>query len=315
MRNAPSDLNHARKIIFLLVGCAAAATLGAAAFFGIISPGPEAPSRPPVYSTARASLPARPLATAVPTASPSPVNAVAVDLTSVDRQPSLGGVTVTITLTNHQQSPLTFSFDPSYDLRLTDALGHTWDLRWAEYAGSPRVAVGEQIRLVRAFFAGPVDRATVWPLQIRLSRLPGGGTQTWRIPRSGAIAPAPGQPPPPPPTVAASGPISLSVENVQPSSGLGGVQIDLILHNARAVDLVFQFDPDAQLSAADELGRPYHVRWAQYNGTVHVGPDATVRLARVFLEGPIADGRAAWLMVQLARLPGAAPLRSIVALG
>jgi hypothetical protein len=38
-------------------------------------------------------------------------------------------------------------------------------------------------------------------------------------------------------------------------------------------------------------------------------------LARVFLEGPIADGRAAWLTVQLARLPGAAPLRSIVALG
>jgi len=301
----------ARKIVFIFVGCAAAATLGVAALFGVVGSPPRVGPTP--TATVRAARPAS-IPSPAPTATATPVPSVTLALTSLDRQPSLGGVTATIVIANHRTSPLSFSFDPTYDLKVVDAHGKTWPLRWAEYDGAPNLADGATAQLARAFFAGPVSSAAAWPLTVTVERAPGVGTVAWRVPRRGAPTPTVDRSLLPLPVIAPTGPIRLTLANPQPNSGLGGVQVDLMIQNARATDLVFRFDPSAQLSAADNLNRPYHVGWAQYDGVVHVAPHATVRLARVFFEGPIGDARAQWLTVELQQVPGAQRLKNVVPL-
>lgn len=305
-----------KKIFFMLVGCAAAATLGVAALFGVIAPTPGASLQPSASATASRITPTHVAATPS-TTTPTATSAATVTLalTSLDRQPSQGGVTTTIVIANHQSSALSFSFDPSYDLKLVDARGNTWPLRWAEYDGSPKLAAGASAQLARAFFAGPVASAAAWPLTVSVERAPRVGNVSWRVSQHGTPTPEFVRSSLPKiPTVAATGPIALTLTNPQPSSGLGGIQADLVIQNDRATDLVFRFDPNAQVSAADNLNRPYHVRWAQYDGVVHVAPHATARLARVFFEGPIGDARAAWLTVELRQVPGAQGLKNVVAL-
>ncbi len=306
-----------KRVILIIIGCAAAATLGVGVLLGIIGEPPRADTEP----TARAriiQLPptetpsATPVAT--PTPAPTPGPSVRLALTSFDRQPSLGGVTATIVIENHRSSPLTFSFDPSYDVRLVDARGTSWPLRWAAYNGSVTLAPGKSVQLTQAFFAGPVAASTSWPLTVTVERAPGVGRVSWKIPEHGAATTSVDRLAAQIPTVVASGPVALSLSDPLPSSALGGIQVDLMIQNKRSTDLVFRFDPTAQLSAEDNLKRPYRVRWAQYDGVVHVGPHATERLARVFFEGPITDAAATWLTVSLRQVPGVQTLQSNVPL-
>ncbi len=310
-----------RKILLVLVGCTTAVALGIAALVGVIGapPSHDVPSPAVVAFTHRA-IPVAQSATETPTprpATPTPARAptVSLALTSFDRQPSLGGVTATIIVKNDRTNPLSFSFDPTYDLSLVDARGNSWQLRWAEYEGSPNVASGTSRQLTRAFFAGPVASAAVWPMTLTVERVPGVGTERWRISQHGQPTPSVDRASVQPvPTIAQPGPIAFTLDNPLPSSELGGIQVDLMVANQRPTDLVFRFDPNAQLAASDNLGRAYRVRWAQYDGIVRVGPHQTTRLARVFFEGPITDGRAAWLDVEVSQVPGAPRLRNVVPL-
>lgn len=309
-----------RRILVVFVGCTAAVILGIASLIGVIGSPPglgirasATASRPP----ARLALHATPTPPSTPAATPSPTPGptVSLALTSFDRQPSLGGVTATITIENHRAAPLAFSFDPTYDLRLVDTLGNAWQLRWAEYDGAPTVVPGQTRQLARAFFAGPVSSNAAWPLTLTVERVPVVGTEHWRVSRQGAPTPSIDRSTVQViPTIAQSGPIALTLANSLPSSGLGGIQVDLMVVNERDTDLVFRFDPNAQITASDNLGRAYHVRWAQYDGVVRVGPQQESRLARVFLEGPVADARATWLSVTVTQVPGSQALRNVASL-
>lgn len=305
-----------RQLLLVLGAGAFLVMIGAAVVSGVIGPSPERPfSSPPGSPVAARPTPgrARPSPTlAPPTATPAAL--VNLALTSFDRQPSLGGVTVTIVLENHQSSSTSFSFDPANDLRLVDARGATWPLRWAEYNGEPTVAGHSAARLVRAFFAGPIESATSWPLTLTIERTPAGRTVRWQLSQHGVPTPVVTHPSVAVPPLVANGPITLTVENPRPSSALGGVQVDLLIQNARSDELAFQFDPGTQLTAIDNLGRPYHLRWAQYEGIVRVPPNQTARLARVFFEGPISDDRSAWLKVELRQVPSGSVLRAVVPL-
>ena len=307
---------------FILVGFFAALLIGAGALFALLAPASHVP---PVTQAAASTSPSPTLRTRAiptrvgltPTRTPTVVSSpdVVLSLVSVDRQPSQGGMTVTIDLSNHRSSALSFAFDPNYDVRVQDARGNAWSLRWAEYKGSPNVASGSTEQLARAFFAGPVDNQAVWPVAVSVERIPGVGKTIWRVPQSGppptlaSVAKLPTVP-----TVTASGPITLSAANPEVDSGLGGVQVDLLIENRQANDVVFNFDPNSQITAQDNLGRPYHLGWAQYAGSVHIGPNGTNRLARAFFEGPIGDAKASWLTIQIRQVPGTSVLATNVPL-
>lgn len=300
----------------MLVGGALVATIGVTIASGVVGQPPRQPDLPTSPGSIRqpptvSSTPA--VATrAVPT--PTPETTVTLTLASFDREPSLGGVSVTIDVVNGRPSPVSFAFDPSYDLRLVDARGSSWPLRWAEYTGTLTVSASSSARLVRAFFAGPVGVDTVWPLTLAADRTPAGRTVEWHVSQHGLPTPVVDRSTMPLPPTPSPGPIVLQLTDPRPSSALGGVQVDLTIQNSRPNDLIFQFDPSAQLTAVDNLDRPYHVRWAQYQGIVHVGPHQSGRLARVFFEGPVSDGRSAWLKVELHQVPGGSVLRGIIAI-
>lgn len=302
-----------RKIIVFVVGCAAVATLAVGVLLGIIASPPSLHVEPTARALVVAPAPSS-TATAQPAPTTTPGPPISVNLTSFDRQPTQGGITATITIENHRSEPLSFSFDPTFDLRAVDAHGHTWPLRWAEYDGAPKIAANSSARLVRGFFAGPVTSAASWPLTITVERAPGLGNVEWHVTEHGTPTPAVESSVVRIPTIVPSGSISLQVANPQPSSGLGGTQVDLMIRNDRATELAFNFDPNQQITAEDNLHRPYQVRWAQYGGVVKVAPHSTARLARVFLAGPIADAQASWLTVSLHQVPGAQPLKTVVAL-
>jgi|GEM_PF-5164530 len=244
-----------------------------------------------------------------PSATVTPNQPVTLNLVSVEQQPSQGGMIVTIDIANHQASPLSFQFAPEYDLQVTDANGRTWPLRWASYAGAPTIASGKTTQLVRAFIAGDTTRAK-WPLTVIARHVPDLGQVTWHVDQKGTTTLASVDAPVAVPTIPATGPVSLSLTNVQPNSQLGGVQADLIVRNDQSKDLVFNFDPNSQVSARDSLGRPYNVRWAQYSGVIHVAPHQSVRLARVFLAGPLDNGDPTWVRVTVTQVPGTKPLEA-----
>lgn len=316
-------MNNAwRKSVFLLVGCAAAATIGVAALFGVVGqPRADAPTPTAVAmaTPARAALIQQKVAPTrtpkpTPAATPTPGPAVSVSLASFDQKPSLGGAIATFEIENHRSSALSFAFDPTYDVRLVDAHGKAWPLRWAAYDGSPKVAGNSSAQLARAFFAGPVGDAKSFPLTVSVERVPSVGKVTWKVSDHGSPTPVAVRSALQLPVLKPAGPVALTLANPQPNSALGGIQVDLMVHNAQSKDLVFQFDPNAQITAEDNLHRPYHVQWAQYAGKVHVGPHATVRLARVFFSGPIADAQASYLTVSLRQVPGATQLRNVIPL-
>jgi len=262
-----------------------------------------APAQPTVRPATATPLPR-------PTATSTPAQPVALTLASVEQQPSQGGLIVTIDVANRTASPLTFQYAPEYDLQVTDAAGHEWPLRWAAYDGAPAVGVGQTTQLVRAFIAGDLGRAN-WPLTVTARHVPRLGVVSWKVDQQGKPTLASTTAPLALPTLPSGGPVQLTLANVQPSSQLGGVQADLMLQNNQSSELVFRFDPNAQVSARDSLGHPYNVRWAQYGGVVHVAPRQTVRLARVFLAGPLDNGSPAWVRVSVKQVPGTKPLEAV----
>jgi hypothetical protein len=238
---------------------------------------------------------------------------VTLNVASVQSEPAQGGVIVTIGIANNLPTPLSFNFDPTTQVHLTDAHGQTWTLRWAEYRGAFQLPANSQGQLVRAFFGESSTKVT-WPLTVSVSRIPHLGAIAWTVDDSGATGSAQIQPPPPVPNLGSGGPVSLSVANAEPDTQLGGVQVDLMLHNGQAADLALRFDPNRQLTAVDNLGRPWSVRWAQYDGQLKVGSDQTVRLAQVFFAGPIDSGNPGWLRVSLNQIPGSQPVQVAVPL-
>ncbi|HLH73526.1 MAG TPA: hypothetical protein VKX96_09595 [Chloroflexota bacterium] len=310
-----------RNGILILIGFFVALLIGAGALFTLLAPAVQSLSRshvsvapPPTRGASIQTTRTTPASTPA-TATPTPVPDVMLSLASVDRQPSQGGVTVTIDVSNHRSSTLDFTFDPTYDVQLQDNRGDTWALRWAEYQGTPSVAAGSTNQLTRAFFAGPVADNAVWPLTLFVERVPGVGKTSWKIGKTGPVPTlASVEKLPAPPIITAAGPISLNADNPEVNSGLSGVQVDLVIDNHQNNDLVFDFDPNTQITAQDNLGRPYHVAWAQYSGVVHVGPHTSNRLARAFFTGPVSDAKATWLTISLQQVPGANSLKTNVSL-
>src|SRR5579884_303885 len=178
-----------RKFTLIMIGCAAAATLGVGFLLGIIGEPPRVQKGPTATESTRQPSPTRAPSTtpvATPTPAPTPSAPVRLALTSFDRQPSLGGVTATIVIENHRSTPLSFSFDPAFDVRLIDARGSSWPLRWAAYNGSVTLEPGRSVQLTQAFFAGPVASSASWPLTITVERAPGVGRVSWKVPEYGA---------------------------------------------------------------------------------------------------------------------------------
>jgi len=258
----------------------------------------------PTPATIRATPAARPTATA------TPAQPVALSLASVEQEPSQGGVIVTLDVANRTASALNFQLAPENDLQVTDAAGREWPLRWASYNGGLKVPAGQSTQLVRAFIAGDLTHAR-WPLTVTARHVPQVGEISWKVDQQGKPTLASVSAPVVLPTLAAGGPVQLSLANVQPSSQLGGIQADLMLQNNQSSDLVFRFDPNDQVSARDSLGRPYSVRWAAYGGVVHVAPHQSVRLAQVFLAGPLDNGNPTWLQVSVKQVPSTKPLEAV----
>src|SRR5713226_552817 len=128
---------NARTAAVVFVAAMVLGIGGAVALLGPTSTGPTAPTAtrvPITIPTAATSSPvAEATASGPATPVPAPTAPVEVALATVDRQPSQGGVTISVAVANHQDVPLTLSFDPKYDLDVRDARGTTWQLRWAEY--------------------------------------------------------------------------------------------------------------------------------------------------------------------------------------
>jgi hypothetical protein len=256
--------------------------------------------------TAAASTPnGAPTAQPLPSVTPAPAHAVEVSLDGIDQLSSQGGLAVTIGIANNQNVPLVFRFDPAYDVQVHDAHGKSLPLRWADYQGVETIPALGTAQLTHAFFAADVTDAAIWPLTVAVQRVPGAGPAIWQVPKTGAPTIATtAQPTPPAPPEDSTGPVTASIVNPLPSSELGGVQVDLQIQNNQATDLVFQFDPNNQLSAVDNLSRPYDVRWAQYAGAVRVAAHSSAQLARVFFSGPIDNGNPTWLKITLRQIPG-----------
>lgn len=246
------------------------------------------------------------------TPSPTPTSNVTLSIGTVKAEKDQGGVAVTIDLANQRSTPLDFAFDPAFDVHVQDASGKTWPLRWAEYHGAEHVASQTSLELTHAFFSGSVENPGVWPLTVSVEHVRGASRVQWRVAKDGTTTSVViHQQVVALPTIA-PGPVSLTVTNPLPNPALGGVQVDLLVHNQTTSDLTFQFSPNDQITAEDNLNRPYQVRWAQYDGIVRVAPGATVRLARMFLSGPIATGNPAWLSVTVHQVPGAKTVRGVV---
>ncbi len=253
----------------------------------------------PVSSTV-----AVPNATAGPMTTTTPAVPVALSVTSIEPQTNGDGVIVTIDVANHLSRPLSFDFDPARDVEVHDSHGSSWGIRWAEYRGAPTFAVGETARLVRGLFVSGGSTAVAWPLTILVHHVPGAGGAQWSVSQNDRFPAVATQIPPRPPPTVAPGPVSVAAIDPLPSTELGGVQVDLDLHNQQASELLMRFDPNAQIAATDNLGRPYQVRWAQYGGIVRVPARGSSHLARIFLSGPIDTGHPSWVHVVVSQVPG-----------
>jgi hypothetical protein len=304
----------------MVVTIAAAVGLGIVGVVSLLGPSPSQPNRvssirPPMtppLGTALATVQPSATANAAPTFSPAPVSPVTLALSSIEPQTDGSSVIVGIDVANHRASSLSFAFDPGDDVALRDAGGTSWSLRWAQYSGSPTVAANATSLLVRGLFVGPAARKIAWPLDVVVHHVPGAGTAEWHVNQSDTLPEAATQIAPPTPPSVPAGAISLVASNPIPSTELGGVQVDLAVSNQQPSELLLHFDPNVQVTAADNLGRLYQVRWAQYAGETHVPAHATVHLTRLFLSGPIATGDPAWLAVVVHQVPGGVPLKANV---
>lgn len=104
-----------------------------------------------------------------------------VSLDSTEVQPEQGSVDVVLSVANVGRADLSFDFSPHHDLALTDADGSGYNLEWAEYAGRVNLTPGQQARLVRAHFRGPVDRLDGKDLRVQVRHLPRIGGATWTV--------------------------------------------------------------------------------------------------------------------------------------
>lgn len=104
---------------------------------------------------------------------------------------------------------------------------------------------------------------------------------------AGQITPVPN----PSPNVAPSaGGLELSLESVDVNSAQGGIEIVIHLHNRTGREANLSFWPEDDLALADDRGRRYPLRWAEYDGVVRVPAGESLRLVRAFFEGIPEDG-------------------------
>lgn len=323
-----------RNASLVVVGTVAAIVIGIAAVIGLLgSPtrGTGSPAATPLAATvptttvaptvtagaaAQATPNGAPTTQPLQSVTPATAHPVELSLDGIDQLSDQGGLAVTIGIANNRSAPLAFRFDPAYDVQVHDAHGKSLPLRWAEYHGVETVPALATAQLTHAFYAADVTNGAIWPLTVTVQRVPGAGQVVWRAPKTGApTVVTTTQPTPPPPPADSTGPVTASVLNPLPSSELGGVQVDLQIQNTQATDLVFQFDPNNQLTAVDNLSHTYYVRWAQYDGTVRIPAHSSAQLARVFFGGPIDNGNPAWLKVTLRQVPGGQPITASTPLG
>jgi hypothetical protein len=235
-------------------------------------------------------------------------------LTSIERSTAEDGVIVAIDIANDGQQTLSYAFNPAQDVIVRDSIGGVWSMRWAEYNGNPSFPAGGSGQLIRALFAGNASNALAWPLTIDVHHVPGVSLAHWQVNQNDAMPQPAAQSAPSSPPSTADGAISLAVLNPVANSGGGGVQVDLEMNNGQASDMTFAFDPNVQVIAADSLGRPYDVKWAQYDGNVRIPAQSSGHLATVFLSGPINDGHPTWLRVEVRKVPGVGPISATVPL-
>jgi hypothetical protein len=323
-----------RSVPLVVVGTIGALMIGVAAVIGLLG-WPTRPGGSPEMVPLTATIPTATVAPTVraggiaqstPNVAPTsqsltstpttPAHPVELSLDGVDQLSDQGGLAITVGIANNRSVPLVFRFDPAYDVQVHDARGKSLPLRWAEYHGVETVPALATTQLTHAFFAADVANAATWPLTVAVDRVPGAGQVVWRAPKTGTpTVDTTARPAPPPPPPDSTGPVTASVINPLPSSELGGVQVDVQIQNTQATDLVFQFDPNHQLSAVDNLSHTYYVRWAQYDGTVRVPAHSSAQLARVFFGGPIDNGNPAWLKITLRQVPGGKPVTASTPLG
>ncbi len=108
---------------------------------------------------------------------------LAVSLENVDVNPAQGGVEVSLRLRNRSSRGISFSFSPTTDLSVTDAMGRRYDLRWVEFQGGVKVDPQQEAPLARAFFAGPMDEGSHY-LTVRAGHPPQLPEVSWQIPLS-----------------------------------------------------------------------------------------------------------------------------------
>lgn len=109
-------------------------------------------------------------------------NKVSVTLTSAEVNRQLGGVVVVMAILNNSASDLNFIFSPEQSMAVVDNRGSKFNLKWAEYAGIMNVARGKQVRLVEAFFEGPLSDAATNRLTISVANVPEFGGASWQVP-------------------------------------------------------------------------------------------------------------------------------------
>ncbi|MBI2863688.1 MAG: hypothetical protein HYX94_03900 [Chloroflexi bacterium] len=109
-------------------------------------------------------------------------NKISLTLTAAEPNSELGGVLVTMFILNNTAGDLSFLFSPERQLTVVDSRGTRYNLRWAEYNGNMKVARGQQVQLVKAFFDGPVADPLGSKLTISVAGLSEFGGANWQVP-------------------------------------------------------------------------------------------------------------------------------------
>ncbi|MBI3979043.1 MAG: hypothetical protein HY331_12740 [Chloroflexi bacterium] len=222
----------------------------------------------------------------------------AAEVSRIDVNSAANGVEVTLRLRNLQQQELTFPFDPTRALSLSDAGGHPYRLAWAEFDGQPRIPSDGEVRLVRAFFVGSGDNAAAERLLLQVGDVPGLGDARFEL-----------QLPQPPVSPLAADDVArgagltvgLSAAKVEPEAG--GVEITLSVANTGADDLAFSFSPQHDLTLADADGNSYNLEWAEYAGQVELKAGGQAQLVHARFRGPVERAKGKHLLVRVRNLP------------
>lgn len=222
----------------------------------------------------------------------------AAEVSRIEVNSAAGGVEVTLQLRNQQSVDLSFPFEPSKALSLTDVNGRPYHLAWAEHDGQPRVPAGGEARLVRAFFAGPVDDIPSEGLRLSVQSVPGleNAQFSLRLPQPPAEPLAAEE-------AAQRGSLAVSLDSTAIEPEPGAVDVVLSVANVGEDNLSFAFSPQHDLSLTDTDGNGYNLEWAEYEGRVTLTPGQQARLVRAHFRGPVDRLNGKELRVQVRHLP------------